>query len=94
MQNSTSRTTSVRDHCNRCLHDIPADKKHPQRLAAAKEVLERNGLDGYGIPTPVADSPAISQTFNVSSVKLNELCDAKGLILVGKVLKGTRSLRP
>jgi hypothetical protein len=55
---------------------------------AVKEVLERNGLDGYGKPvTAQAFAPPTQRTtFNMSAVKFDELSD-EGLDLVGQVLK-------
>jgi hypothetical protein len=42
------------------LHDIIKNKKHPQRLAAIKEVLERNDLHAFGVEPKAAFSPAVA----------------------------------
>jgi hypothetical protein len=68
------------------LKEILQDKSHPQRMRAVTEVLDRNGLNAVGKPEPTPATfvpPTQQTTFNMSSVKFNELSD-EGLDLVGR----------
>jgi hypothetical protein len=63
------------------LHEIIRDKTHPQRLGAAKEILERSQLYAFGVePQTRADfQPAISvQTqVNLPEVHLASMSDSE-----------------
>jgi hypothetical protein len=71
------------------LHDILRDKTHPQRLGAAKEVLERSQLYSFGVePAANGFNPAITvQTqvnlpeVHLASMSDQELAKYKALLL-------------
>jgi hypothetical protein len=60
-------------------HEILKDKGHPHRLAAAKEVLERNRLYAFGVEPPArgACPPAVTvQTqVNLPEARVTEMSD-------------------
>jgi hypothetical protein len=70
----------VVDPALQVIHEILQDKDHPQRLAAAKEVLERNRLYAFGVEPPArgACPPAVSvQTqVNLPEARVTEMSDA------------------
>ena len=62
------------------LSEIIKDKKHAQRLAAIREVLERNDLHGFGVtrPDPTAGQQiTINTQVNVPEVRVASLPDQK-----------------
>jgi hypothetical protein len=78
-------------------HEILKDKGHPQRLAAAKEVLERNRLYASGAEPPQrgAFQPAVTvQTqVNVPAPRVAEMTDDE-LDTCVKLLDELRALVP
>jgi hypothetical protein len=80
------------------LHDIIRDKKHPQRLAAIKEVLERNDLHAFGVEPKAAFSPAHEVNVNTQVNVLPEVYLAsmsdQDLETYRKLLEELRELLP
>jgi hypothetical protein len=61
-------------------HAILKDKGHPQRFAAAKEVLERNRLYASGVEPPqrgaLQASVRVQTQVNLPEVRVTEMSDA------------------
>ena len=76
------------DPALRAVVEIVKDKKHPQRLAAAREILERNRLEGFGTP-PRETFPQVSTTVQISApttLQLEAVSD-EGLDVVDRLLR-------
>jgi hypothetical protein len=79
------------------LHEILTDKGHPQRLAAAKEVLERNHLYAAGVEPPqrgaFQPSVTVQTQVNVPAPRVASMTDDE-LVTYGKLLDELRALVP
>lgn len=78
------------------VRDIMADKHHPQRLAAAREVLERSQLYAHGVTPPTAGfhpSVTVQTQVNMPEAPLASMSDEE-LARYKDLLLELRALAP